>query len=162
MNCDKWEEQIWLFHELETEQQALVKQHILTCQACENIWRQTETLRQHLSGLESPQPVHAAALTHRVMSAIPATQPNAPRKMWESWKYALHLVSVLLIFFFVKEHLPEDRPWTNRMPSRKEVALHTASFFKSYYERRKHDRQTSLYARYQNHKKTSDEYTSRK
>ncbi len=162
MNCEKWEEQIWLFQELETEQQAFVKQHILTCQACENIWRQAETLRQHLSGLESPQPVHAAALTHRVMNAIPVTRPHAPRKIWESWKYALHLASVLLIFFFVKEHLPENRSWTNRMPSRKEVALHTASFLKNYYERRQQSNRSSWYARYQYHKKNNDEYTSHK
>lgn len=153
-----WEEQVWLFDELPTQQQAAVRAHVQECQTCGMIWHQAEAMKKIIRVLDPPQPEHAAALTHRVMNALPA-----PRKRAESWRWprfsaaqALHATAVVLVLWFVLEHTGSTAPVAVHPHPANSVPLNTHAFVKKIYERKNKPQHSAWYARYQRLKKTSN------
>jgi len=120
MNCEHWEQHLYLYRELNAEEQAAINRHVATCLRCRALLdavQQQYTLT-HRAAAERPEPADATRLTGAIMAAItPAARPRQ-RVMDSPWlRCSMAAASVLLIAAFLFEH-----PWTHGAPAERVAA----------------------------------------
>jgi len=114
MNCEHWEQPIYLYRELTAAEQAAVTRHVATCAHCsalfEAVQHQYVLTRQAASTpQEAPEP---ARLTKAIMAAITPTRRRHV-VMDSPWlRYSTAAASALLIVAFLLE-----QPWAQGGPS---------------------------------------------
>ncbi|MCU0419245.1 MAG: hypothetical protein MUC38_06260 [Cyclobacteriaceae bacterium] len=147
---------VWVFDELPPDRQVAVAAHVRACSACQSVWRQAEALKATLRLMEPAMPGHSAALTHRVMQALPP--PRARTGAWarvgfSTVRYAIHSAAIVLICWFAWEYPLPQTPVAMRPLPPQPVILNTHAFVTKYYERRRQTKRSPWYARYQHLKK---------
>lgn len=71
MNCQQCEELLMRFDALTPSEKEHLTQHTITCAACTQTLEFIITEQQWISKIEQPEPVHAAALTQKILQALP-------------------------------------------------------------------------------------------
>jgi anti-sigma factor RsiW len=104
MNCQQSEELLMRFDALTTSEKEELMQHTITCAACAQSLAFIQTEQQWVSKIEQAQPVHAAALTQKIMQALP------PQKARFSFGFlnlarAGYAAGLLIMFFWLGSEL---------------------------------------------------------
>jgi len=118
MNCEYWEEHLYLYRELNADEQAAVDHHAATCARCrallEDVQQQHALTRE--AAREKPAVPSPVRLTEAIMGSI--TPARRKQSMIDNaWlRYGMAAASVLLIVMFLFE-----RPWAHGQPEQRIV-----------------------------------------
>jgi len=158
MSCMKWEESVYLYHELTVVERKKVHAHLQQCDHCNALFKkleQTQTVIHQAAGYNKPLIKDPGLLTNKIMKAIPPTSANNKlvdliTSLMNSFftRYALGAVSLLLIFFFVNEqHIRMDvsDQVVVISESKASIPLHSKEFMKIIKQERIKAQKKSLY-----------------
>jgi hypothetical protein len=160
MNCQECEKNIWVFAELSLKEKSGVNSHIKTCPDCRRLYEEMQAVSQILKQATPivPEPKNAAALTNRIMDALPPQNQSWKNHLLDVldnvWLQSLlRLASMILIVLFIWENLPDSNQLTKHFPRGKAVVLNSVAFIKKYDEIRNTPKKATYYQRYQKEKK---------
>ena len=147
MNCEQARENIILYTELTEQEQQETDQHIQTCAACAAAWEAHVLLTTRIreAAAITPVPRHQAALTHRILAALPAATPASRGLgylLQQPWlRYTCAVLSLVLVVEFAVEQpaTPVDKLTVITHTTQSPV-LNTAAFMQHVRERRTHAR----------------------
>lgn len=71
MNCQQCEDLLMRFDALTPSEKEHLTQHAITCANCKQALEFIITEQQWTSKIEQPEPIHAAALTQKILQALP-------------------------------------------------------------------------------------------
>ncbi len=156
MNCQECEENIWVYVELSSAEKAGLNSHMQTCPDCRRLYEEMQAVSQILKQATPiiPEPKNAAALTNRIMDALPPQNQSWKNRLLDVldnvWlQSSLRLASMMLIVLFIWEHLPDSNQLTRHFPRGKTVVLNSVAFIKKYDEIRNTPKKVTYYQRYQ-------------
>jgi len=157
MSCKKWEESIYLYHELTADERKQVDVHLQQCAECRILFKSAQRMQRvmHQASGNSAPVKDPVLLTNRIMKAIPSASSNGKITPGITFlmdslftRYALGAVSLLLIFFFVNEQQKKmEVPGQMEVlsESKTSVPLNTKAFMEVIKQERMKPEETSLY-----------------
>jgi len=165
MNCRKFEEQIYIYDELDNSEKKVMDDHRKKCVACSQLADQFFGARELYvkSQLIKPEPQHPFQLTDRIMEQIELNKGNSFIDVLAYYldrlfvRYALGALSMILIIFFVyeqKDSVSRTSANITRTEINKGTVLDLSKFQTSYLKRReiKQGNHLSLYTYYKSGK----------
>ncbi len=161
MNCQECEKSIWMYSELSLVERSYIDGHLESCSDCRKLKEEIKTVSQILKQATPiiPEPKNAAALTNRIMEALPVKNPwkNWVLDVWDNmWlQNSLRFASMVLIVFFVWESKPDSNQMKRLFPTGETVILNSVAFIRKYEEIRNAPKGVTFYQRYQKVKKTN-------
>jgi hypothetical protein len=108
MNCKECEEQIYLFDDLDMEEQQRLETHLIGCRTCAQLFQQwkDQSALISTSGSFTMVPVDSNRLTDKIMLNIYSDNKPSPVS-FGGWEYLLRisfsLFSITLLLFFALE-----------------------------------------------------------
>lgn len=161
MNCQECEKSLWMYAELSLVERSHIDGHLQSCSDCRKMKEEIQTVNQILKQATPiiPEPKNAAALTNRIMDALPPQNQSWKNHLLDVldnlWlQTSFRLASMILIVLFIWESLPDSNQLTKHFPRGKAVVLNSVAFIKKYDEIRNTPKKVTYYQRYQNLKKS--------
>ncbi len=144
MNCRNWEESVYLYDELSTEERKQLDNHLPQCAECTLLFQRVQQMQTAVREASGDKAIirDPVLLTAKIMRSLPTAYPSGTK--WSAvfnalmnslfTRYALGAVSLLLIFFFVNEqqtktHLPKSEIVYSG--SKASIPLNTKNFMKA-------------------------------
>lgn len=162
MNCQECEKSIWMYSELSLVERSYIDGHIESCSDCRKLKEEIQTVSQILKHATPlvPELKNAAALTNRIMDALPSRNSTWSERFSDvldnAWlQNSLRLASMVLIVLFVWESKPDSNRLTRIFPRGETVILNSMAFIKKYEELRHTPKGVTFYQRYQKVKKSN-------
>lgn len=157
MKCSEIEKDIYLYDELASRERERVDAHVNTCAHCMQVLNAFRDARKvvALHQSETFWLSNHAAMTHRIMDAVQATQRSKHQQLKEvfrsviaaPFRHHMAVLSIVLVVFFVTEYgsgMEQEKivkPYRG-LPGRK-TELNIAAFHTVFFETRKEKNQSS-------------------
>lgn len=149
MSCKDFEQEIYLYKELNAFEKKNVDDHVQDCESCRELFSQVQQTEVMLSlaATIKPRPENFSKLTSDIMQSV-----KKPEKQSAPWiqgvilRYALVLTSLLLIIAFSVESFSTSESVTKSSSSTKTVTLNSVSVAESYRNKKEQRSKSSLYA----------------
>lgn len=107
MNCRQCEELLMHFDALTPSETEQLTQHALTCTTCSQALAFIQAEQQGIHKIELPEPKHAAALTQKIMQALPPQKARFSFGFLNLARAGFAVGSLALIFWLGSELLVE-------------------------------------------------------
>ena len=110
MNCDEFQKQVYLYHDMTSTERSLLSEHIAQCNTCSKLLDHVLTAKALISKAREfrPEVKNPERMTAHIMNVIEAQQKSYLDEILlylDSYfvRYAISLVSLFLIGFFIYE-----------------------------------------------------------
>ncbi|MCW5910563.1 MAG: zf-HC2 domain-containing protein [Cyclobacteriaceae bacterium] len=107
MNCQQCEELLMRFDALTPSEKEQLAMHTITCAACAQALEFIRLQQKWISKIEQPEPAHAAALTQKIMQALPEPKTGFEFGFINFARVAFATGSLALFFWLGSELLME-------------------------------------------------------
>ncbi|HEU5148156.1 MAG TPA: hypothetical protein VFT90_15635 [Chryseosolibacter sp.] len=157
MKCSEIEKDIYLYDELASPERNRIDAHVSTCAHCMQVLKALRDARKAVALHQSETPLlpNHAAMTHRIMDGIQATQRSKHPQLKEVFRrmiaapvrHHMALLSIVLVLFFATEYgsgMGKQKivKQYRGLPGRK-TELNIAAFHTAFFETRKEGNQSS-------------------
>jgi predicted anti-sigma-YlaC factor YlaD len=166
MNCRNIEELLYRYQELASAEKKMVDEHLTQCETCNQLARQLFFSHRIIRKAASHKPAlrNPHVITQRIMNAIELEKRRSIVAVLSDYldsifvRYAISVISVILITFFVYEQQPANYSTSERRNTisgiSKGTVLESGKFMNTYVKQR--ENKNKLNSRYSYYKSKFD------
>lgn len=107
MNCEESEKLLMRFGQLANREEEELRAHAAGCRACAKALEFIELEQRWIKKVVPAEPLHAAALTHKIMQALPAQKPGFSFRFLNALRVGFAAGTLALLFWLGSELLFE-------------------------------------------------------
>ncbi|MCE7862142.1 MAG: hypothetical protein DYG99_01225 [Bacteroidetes bacterium CHB5] len=107
MNCEESEKLLMRFGQLTNREEEELRAHTAGCPACAKAFEFIELEQHWIKKVVPAEPLHAAALTHKIMQALPVQKPGFSFSFLNAFRVGFAAGTLVLLFWLGSELLVE-------------------------------------------------------